>query len=55
METYYLVNESTFLNDANLKNDIIDALNKELADDELNQRWEANLEAEYEPYKVGSE
>ena len=51
-ETYTLVNKSSFLNEENLDQSIVDQLNFELDEDELNTRMIIELDPDTNPYKM---
>lgn len=52
MESYYLTNESNFMNEKNVDPDLVFQLNKELEEDEVNTLKIVELDPDTKPYKM---
>lgn len=52
LESYYLVNESNFQNEDNLDQDLVEELKQEMEANEMNNRYEAELDPDANPYKI---
>ena len=51
LESYFLANESSFLNEKNLDEELVGQLNVQLDDDELNNMMLVELDPDTKPYK----